>query len=75
MMGEKGFRIGNIDSTVSLESPKLRPFIDQIRAKLAGILNIEIDQISVKAKTAEKLDAVGEGKAIKAESIVLLSSK
>jgi 2-C-methyl-D-erythritol 2,4-cyclodiphosphate synthase len=75
MMNEHGFQIENIDSTVSLESPKLRPIIDQIRENLARALEIGIDQISVKAKTAEKLGAVGEGKAIEAVSIVLLSSK
>ncbi len=75
MLNEAGFQIENLDSTVSLESPKLRPFIDQIRENLAFVLQIKVGQISIKAKTAEKLGAVGEGNAIKAESIVLLSSK
>ena len=72
LMKEKGFRLGNVDSTVSLEKPKLRPFIDELRENLARVLELEIDCVSVKAKTGEKLDAVGEGNAIKAEACVLI---
>ncbi len=72
LMKEKGFRVGNIDSIISLEKPKLRPFIDKMRENLARVLEIEIDSVSVKAKTGEKLDAIGEEHAIKAEACVLL---
>lgn len=72
LMKEKGFRLGNVDSTVSLEKPKLRPFIDEMRENLARVLELEINCVSVKAKTGEKLDAVGEGNAIKAEACVLI---
>ena len=72
MMKEKGYKIENVDSTISLETPKLRPFIDKMRENLARVLEIEIGNVSVKAKTGEKLDSVGEGKAIKAEAVVLL---
>ncbi|HEX8248563.1 MAG TPA: 2-C-methyl-D-erythritol 2,4-cyclodiphosphate synthase [Pyrinomonadaceae bacterium] len=72
-MKEKGFRVVNVDSTVSLERPKLRPHIDAMRANLAKILEINIDCVSVKAKTGEKVDAVGENRAIKAEVIILLA--
>lgn len=75
IMKEKGFCVGNIDSTISLEKPKLRPFIDEMREKLAEILEIEIENISIKAKTGEKVDAVGEEKAIKTEAVVLLQKK
>lgn len=74
-MDDHGFEIANVDSTVSLETPKLRPYIDQIREKLSDVLCIEIRQISVKAKTGEKLDAVGAGNAIKTETVILLASK
>ena len=74
MMREKGFRIVNLDSTISLEKPKLRPHIEAMRRNLAEILEIEIDSVSVKAKTGEAVDAVGERRAIKAEAVVLLSS-
>lgn len=72
MMKEKGFRVVNVDSTINLEKPKLRPFIDAMRAKLAEILECELDCVSVKAKTGEKVDAVGESRAIKTEAVILL---
>jgi 2-C-methyl-D-erythritol 2,4-cyclodiphosphate synthase len=72
LMKEKGFVVANIDSVVHLEKPKLRPFIDKMRESLALALEIEIDCVSIKAKTGETLDAVGERRAIKAEAIVLL---
>ncbi|HEY0047990.1 MAG TPA: 2-C-methyl-D-erythritol 2,4-cyclodiphosphate synthase [Pyrinomonadaceae bacterium] len=73
LMKEKGFRIVNLDSTISLEKPKLRPHIDAMRGNLARILEVDVDSVSVKAKTGEKVDAVGENRAIKAEVIILLA--
>jgi 2-C-methyl-D-erythritol 2,4-cyclodiphosphate synthase len=73
LMKNKGFRVVNLDSTISLEKPKLRPYIDKMREKLAKSLEIEIDCVSVKAKTGEKVDAVGERRAIKAEAVILLT--
>ena len=67
---EKGCKIGNVDSNVIAQAPKLRPYIEQIRNNLSEIL--ETDEISVKAKTKEHLDAVGELKAIEANAVVLL---
>ncbi len=72
MMNEKGFEIENIDSTISLESPKLRGFIDKMRGNLSKVLNVEISQISVKAKTGEGVDSVGENRAVKAVAVVML---
>ena len=74
MMREKGFRVVNLDSTISLEKPKLRPHIEAMRRNLAEILEIGIDSVSVKAKTGESVDAVGERRAIKAEAVVLLTT-
>lgn len=74
LMKEKGFKVVNVDSTVSLETPKLRPFIDAMRENLANALEIEITHVSVKAKTGEKVDAVGKSEAIKAEAVVLLQT-
>ena len=65
-------RIANVDTTVSLERPKLRPYIQSIRERLADIMGISADRISVKAKTAEGLGPVGEGKAVSAEAVVLV---
>ncbi|MEO7673915.1 MAG: 2-C-methyl-D-erythritol 2,4-cyclodiphosphate synthase [Pyrinomonadaceae bacterium] len=67
-----GYSVVNVDSTVSLESPKLRPYIDEIRVHVAKILEVDQSCISVKAKTGEGVDAVGERKAVRAEAIVLL---
>ena len=72
LMKEHGYEIVNVDSTVSIEQPKLRPYIDEIRQGLAGVLETETNCVSVKAKTGEGVDAVGEGKAVRAEAIVLL---
>lgn len=75
MMKERGFQLVNLDSTVSLEKPKLRPFIDQMREKLAEVLEVKVENISVKAKTSERVDAVGQGQAVRAEAVVLLKQR
>jgi 2-C-methyl-D-erythritol 2,4-cyclodiphosphate synthase len=72
LMKEKGYGVANVDSTVSLETPRLRPFIDAMRENLANALEVETNQVSVKAKTGEKVDAVGRAEAVRAEAIVLL---
>ena len=69
---EKGFEIGNIDSTVIAQAPKLMPFIPAMRAQIAQTLRLQLDQINVKAKTAEKMGPVGQGQAIEARAVVLL---
>ena len=74
MMKNSNFRVVNIDSTISLEKPKLRPHIEAMRGNLARALEIEVNCVSVKAKTGEEVDAVGERRAIKAEAVVLLTT-
>ncbi|MGN0202578.1 MAG: 2-C-methyl-D-erythritol 2,4-cyclodiphosphate synthase [Candidatus Cryptobacteroides sp.] len=61
LIGEKGYRVGNADITIALQAPKLRPYIDRMRATLAGILGVETDRIGVKATTTEGLGFVGRG--------------
>jgi 2-C-methyl-D-erythritol 2,4-cyclodiphosphate synthase len=68
----RGYAVVNVDSTVGLETPKLRPYIDQIREGLAAALEVTTDRVSVKAKTGEGVDAVGERRAVRAEAVVLL---
>ena len=68
----KGYRIGNIDSTVIAQAPKLMPHIPAMRARIADLLDISVDQVNVKAKTAEKMGPVGEGLAMEARAVVLL---
>lgn len=70
---ENGFVVGNIDSVVHLEKPQLRPYIDVMRANLAAALEMDILQVSVKAKTGEGLDAVGKRRAVAAQAIVILA--
>ena len=72
MMKAKNYRVANIDSTVNLEKPKIRPHIEKMRAVIARILVVELNCVSVKAKTGEKVDAVGQSLAVKAEAVVLL---
>jgi 2-C-methyl-D-erythritol 2,4-cyclodiphosphate synthase len=70
---EKGFEIGNIDSTVIAQAPKLMPYIQAMRACIAKALGVDVDQVNVKAKTAEKMGPVGLGQAMEARAVVLLS--
>jgi len=74
LIKERGFHVVNIDAVVDLESPKLRPFIYQIRENIANVLDLDMSCVSVKAKTAEGVDAVGERRAIRAQAVVLVSS-
>ena len=69
---EKGFEIGNIDSTVIAQAPKLMPYIGAMRQRIGQALGLTLDQVNVKAKTAEKMGPVGLGQAIEARAIVLL---
>lgn len=72
---EKGWEINNLDTTIHAEAPKLRPHIVSIRKSLADILNIDVDKISVKAKTSEGVDAVGEKLAVRTDCVVLLKKQ
>jgi len=74
LIKERGFHVVNIDAVVDLESPKLRPFIYQIRENIANVLDLDMSCVSVKAKTGEGVDAVGERRAIRAQAVVLVSS-
>ncbi|MFM6990389.1 MAG: 2-C-methyl-D-erythritol 2,4-cyclodiphosphate synthase [Rhodoferax sp.] len=68
----KGYAIGNVDSTVIAQAPKLAPHIAAMRESIAHALSLDVDQVNVKAKTAEKMGPVGEGMAIEARAVVLL---
>lgn len=67
-----GWSIGNIDSTIICQAPKLANFIPMMQQRLAQVMQINEQDINVKAKTAEKMGPVGEGKAIEARSVCLL---
>lgn len=70
----KGFEIGNLDCTVIAQAPKLAPYIGTMRERIAQVLGVRMDQVNVKAKTAEKMGPVGEGRAMEARAVVLLTA-
>jgi 2-C-methyl-D-erythritol 2,4-cyclodiphosphate synthase len=70
----RGYTIVNVDSIVVLERPKLKDFRDDIRRQLAATLELDIERVSVKFKTAEKMGPVGEGRAAEAQAVVTLTS-
>ncbi len=74
LIHQRGYQVANVDSTIDIEKPKLRPYIDAMRENLAKVLEIDVHQVSVKAKTGEKIDAVGESRAVRAQAIVLITS-
>jgi 2-C-methyl-D-erythritol 2,4-cyclodiphosphate synthase len=72
IVGEKGFRISNIDCTVCLEEPRISPFIDNMKEIISGIAGTEREAVSVKATTTEKMGFTGRGEGIAAITSVLL---
>ena len=75
MMFEKGYEVNNVDIFVSLERPKLKDYIESMRNNVAKLLQVIIDQVSIKAGTNEKCGEVGKGEAIEATSMILLRKK
>ena len=71
-VGEAGWRIGNVDSTVVAQAPRLAPHIEAMRARIGQVLGLDAARVNVKAKTAERLGPVGQGAAIEARAVVLL---
>jgi 2-C-methyl-D-erythritol 2,4-cyclodiphosphate synthase len=74
LVRERSLHVVNVDSTVLLESPKLRPYVDSMRSNIADILGVELACVSIKAKTGEGVDAVGQGLAVTAQAAVLMES-
>jgi 2-C-methyl-D-erythritol 4-phosphate cytidylyltransferase/2-C-methyl-D-erythritol 2,4-cyclodiphosphate synthase len=72
LIANAGYEVGNVDVTVILEQPKLRPYLDAMRQAVAGGLDVDASCVSIKAKTNEGVDAVGRGEAIAAHAIALL---
>lgn len=72
LLNEKNFQIVNIDTTVCIEKPKIAPFIPQIQQKLSEVIGIPEYDISVKAKTSEKLGFIGREEGVSAYAVVLL---
>ena len=74
LIGQKGYRVVNIDSTVCLQQPKLRQFIPQMQEKLARTMSIPVDNISIKATTTEKLGFTGREEGVSAYAVALLEN-
>lgn len=72
LIRNKGYVINNIDSNIILQEPKMKPHIPNMVKKLSDVLEIDENQLSIKAKTNEQMDAVGEKKAIEANAVVML---
>lgn len=72
LIREKGFEVGNIDCTVCLEMPKVNPVVDSIKECLSTVMNLDTDDISIKATTTEKLGFVGTGEGVAAYATVLI---
>lgn len=75
LLRAKNYEIGNIDSTVCLQKPKLKPYIPEMRKVLANVMNIEEDQLSIKATTTEKLGFVGREEGVSVYATVLIYQK
>ena len=74
LISAEGYRIQNIDSTIAIQSPKIAPFIEEMRSALSGLLSLELNQISIKATTTEMLGFEGREEGVSAYAIVLLES-
>ena len=74
LVRQRGLRVINLDVVVILERPKIAPFLDDIRAALAGVLDVPLERVSVKGKTNEGVDAIGRGEAIAAHAVALLGA-
>jgi 2-C-methyl-D-erythritol 4-phosphate cytidylyltransferase/2-C-methyl-D-erythritol 2,4-cyclodiphosphate synthase len=75
IVAERGLAVGNLDATIILERPKLRPFIDAMRANVAAAAGVEVDRVSIKAKTNEGVGELGRGEAIAVHAIALVRSR
>jgi 2-C-methyl-D-erythritol 2,4-cyclodiphosphate synthase len=72
LITERGYKIANLDSIVMAERPKLKPHVQAIRESLAAVLRVDVEQVSVKAKTSEGLESVGRNEAMAAHAVALI---
>lgn len=74
LITEKGYRIGNIDSTICLQEPKINPHVPEMKKVLAAVMGIDEDDVSIKATTTEQLGFVGRKEGVSAYAVVLIES-
>lgn len=72
LLAQMGYKVGNIDSTIAMQKPKLRPYIDAMREQIAACCGVGVDCVSVKATTTEHLGFEGEERGVSATSVVLI---
>ncbi len=72
LIRDRGYQLGNVDSTIVAERPKLKPYIDQMRSNIAADLGLETDQVSVKATTSEQIGMIGREEGMCAMAVCLL---
>lgn len=75
LVKEKGYELGNIDCTIIAQKPKMAPYIDQMRERIAELLETDADQVNVKATTTEQLGFTGRGEGIASQASVLIVKK
>ncbi len=73
LVKKEGYKLGNLDCTIIAQKPKMAPYIEEIRARIASLLEAEIGQINVKATTTEKLGFTGRSEGIAAQAVILLT--
>jgi 2-C-methyl-D-erythritol 2,4-cyclodiphosphate synthase len=75
LIENRGFRVSNLDIMIILEEPHLAPYKEKMRSNISKLLHVDVDRVSIKAGTNEKLDSIGKGEAIKTVAIVLVEEK
>jgi 2-C-methyl-D-erythritol 2,4-cyclodiphosphate synthase len=73
MLRQKGWRVENVDCTICLEAPKINPYVDEMKKVLAPLMQITIDDVSIKATTTETLGYVGRQEGVNATAVALIS--
>jgi 2-C-methyl-D-erythritol 2,4-cyclodiphosphate synthase len=73
LIRQRGYRLVNLDANIIIQKPKLAPFIAEMKNKMAVVLNVEPEQLSIKIRSNEGLDAIGRGEAVAAQAIALIS--
>ncbi len=75
LIGEKGYKVGNVDATVCAQRPKINPYIPQIQTCLASLMNVSADEVSIKATTTEKLGFEGREEGMSAYAVALIEKE
>lgn len=72
VVASKGYSVSNVDCTIAMQRPKLRPYIDTMRERIAEVVGVDVDRVSVKATTTERLGFEGREEGVSANAVVLL---